>query len=190
MGKILWANAKVVALSLRAAHALHTAFRVTIHDLLDGTVVKCPNLAEILQTEASISKAFDALNRFIAHAATFEQDSEAVFAPRSPPRVARPCRRRRELVVLDTVGMVKRLPVRSTVRGESWLHGSGWVPARAHAETRQLHAELERRHTVSPPTPARAPATASSRVSLRPPCALASYPTRSTPRLAPAPMSS
>ena len=80
-GKILWENAKVVALSLRASYALHSAFRVTIDDLITGTVIESPNLTELLETESSITKSFDALKRLVEHASAFEQDSETVLEP-------------------------------------------------------------------------------------------------------------
>jgi len=78
--QLLWQNAKVLTLAIRARYALHAAFRVTIGDLLAGTVIE-GDMAEVLETEASISKAFDALKRLIDHAAAFEQDSETVLEP-------------------------------------------------------------------------------------------------------------
>ena len=81
VGKIAWANAKVVALALRANYARVSAFRVTISDLVAGVVVEAPNIEELLGTEASIQKSFDVLQRLVDHAAAFEQDNESVFAP-------------------------------------------------------------------------------------------------------------
>jgi hypothetical protein len=77
----VWENAKSLALSLRAAYALHTAFRVTIRDLLRGTVLECPNLEELVETETTIIKAFDALKRVVDHAHAFDQGQETVLAP-------------------------------------------------------------------------------------------------------------
>jgi len=52
--------------------------------------------------------------------------------------------------------MAKRVPVRSTVHGESWLHNTGSVPARANAETHHLYAELQHRRLLSPYSGSRA----------------------------------
>ena len=79
-GKILWANAKIVALSVRASYALHSAFRVSIDDLIQGTVIEGA-LLEVLETETAITKAFDALKHLVDHASAFEQDTETVLEP-------------------------------------------------------------------------------------------------------------
>lgn len=83
-GKILWENAKVVALSIRANCALRAAFRVSIGDLVGGGIVVEGALGEVLQVEASIGKAFDNLKRLVDHASTFEQDAESIFEPDQP----------------------------------------------------------------------------------------------------------
>ena len=82
--KIAWANTKAIALWVRAAYALNTAFRVSIDDLVRGTVIE-GSFTEVLQTEASIIKTFDALKPLVAHAVSFEQDSETVFEPDGEP---------------------------------------------------------------------------------------------------------
>jgi len=79
--RIYWENAKVVALSIRAYYAFRSTFKVSVGDLLAGTIIESPNLSELVQTEASITKAFDPLQRLLAHALTFEQASETVLEP-------------------------------------------------------------------------------------------------------------
>lgn len=84
-GKIVWENTKSVALAIRASVALASAFKVTISELLLGTVIEGTRLNEVLETEASIIKTFDALKRLCDEAFAFEIASEAVLEPDPDP---------------------------------------------------------------------------------------------------------
>lgn len=52
--------------------------------------------------------------------------------------------------------MARRVPVRSTLRGGSWLYTSGNLPASSRADTKHLAAQLQRQRLISPYTGARA----------------------------------
>ncbi|HKZ96532.1 MAG TPA: hypothetical protein VJ045_06085 [Hyphomicrobiaceae bacterium] len=78
---IMWENAKVVALAIRANLAVHSAFRITVDQLLAGTVAEGRDLAELLEVETAIIRSFDALKCLVDHARAFEHRREMVLAP-------------------------------------------------------------------------------------------------------------
>lgn len=82
---IVWDNLKVIALTICAAYARHTAFRVSIDDLLRGVDLEGP-FNQVLETEANILKAFDALKQLVEHAMAFEQHRETVLQHDDRPR--------------------------------------------------------------------------------------------------------
>jgi hypothetical protein len=80
VSKIFWENAKVVALSLRASYALHSAFKLSIDDLLKGTVIE-GTLEEVLGVESALIKSFDLLKRLTDQASAFDQKTETLLEP-------------------------------------------------------------------------------------------------------------
>lgn len=74
---IVWANVKGIALLIRA----RTAFHVTLADLIAGTVIEAPELAEIVAIANAATEAFDGLQAAVNAARSFEDGHEAVFIP-------------------------------------------------------------------------------------------------------------